>query len=329
MDDFLEKLRSDALYIRLVANSKYGGAVDINHITKALSSINISFKNYLEVALRKEFPSTKAVSKEIKKLVQESELLVVDLDFASFKAGISPDIVSLQNTYLSLRQATTLKKQTFKDYKADVFPVNYNSDSFLKKIQEKFTEEERISIYRPVINGLFNQKGIVVYVGTSIDKTERRIKELDDDTVESFTPSFTATSPLKHKDLFYKVYATSSGEIDLFGQKSKLKYLAVEKLDQPTWPYQLKEVSFGSKTVLLNDPLSAEVTFDSDAQNFIISFAPLDITAWGESRQDAEEAFNFSFISLVESILLEKDTNLTSEALTLKKALQRLVKSVS
>lgn len=328
MEKFLERLRSEALYIRLVADSKYGGAVDINHIAKALMSINTSFKNYLEVTLRKEFPSTTAITKEIKKLVQESELLVVDLDFASFKAGISPDTLSVKNTYLSLKQAIPLKHRAFKQYKGDVFPPNYNSEAFVKKIEKKFTDDERIRIYKPVIDGLFNQKGIKVYVGPSIESTERRIKELDEVTIERFSPSTIGFTPIPNKDLFYKVYATASGEVDLFGQKPKLKYLAVEKLDKQVWPYQVKEVIFGNRTVLLNTTLSAEVTFDEDSQNFIITYEPLDITVWGEQRNGAEEAFNFAFISIVESILIEKDANLTSEALEIKKSLERIVKSV-
>jgi hypothetical protein len=43
--DFLEELRKLALYFKLGVAPKYGGAIDIDSLTKVLRSLNASFQN--------------------------------------------------------------------------------------------------------------------------------------------------------------------------------------------------------------------------------------------------------------------------------------------
>jgi len=71
----------------------------------------------------------------------------------------------------------------------------------------------------------------------------------------------------------------------------------------------------------------AEGTFfsDEDEALYYISNPELDIMVWGAERQEADEAFQFSFISLVQNIYNEDDANLMKKARKIKKKLATLI----
>jgi hypothetical protein len=49
---------------------------------------------------------------------------------------------------------------------------------------------------------------------------------------------------------------------------------------------------------------------------------------WGKDRADADEAFQFSFISLIQNIYNEEDINLTKKAREIKKKLSALIDQI-
>ncbi|MBL0744430.1 hypothetical protein [Chryseolinea lacunae] len=98
---------------------------------------------------------------------------------------------------------------------------------------------------------------------------------------------------------------------------------------KPIYPYQVNTLHFEDKRIVFNNTISAPVSYDEETGHFIISYPPFNITAWGQDRKEAEEAFSFTFISFIESIYLEDDKNLTTEAIAVKQALQNIIKSVN
>jgi len=75
-----------------------------------------------------------------------------------------------------------------------------------------------------------------------------------------------------------------------------------------------------------NRNLDCIVDFEDD--NYIITNEDLDITVWGESRKEVEEAFCFSFYSTYKNFYLEDNINLSEEAIHLKEKLKGIIKNI-
>lgn len=324
--DFIQKLRDNALYIKLEAEKKFGGAVDISTLTKALNSLNQSFESYFEAEAKNQIDKkiTKSVDNEIGKLNKESRLLIVDLDFSSFAAGVTPNLVTISNDYASIRKPLELKRKVFDGYKTDVFFGDYSDEAFLKRINKKFAPDERVQIFKPLFDNIFNQKKFRFYFGESKKNLKQSVKGVSRVTVDNIIPK-EAKIPSEVEKL-YKVYITASGDFDLFGQKAKVKkYLATEELKYPTYPYQVKEIFWDDKLIILNSPISADVSFDEASGVFKIIFSDLNIVVWGRTREESEEAFQMAFASIVQNFYSEDDKRLTNKAIEIKEKLAKLV----
>jgi hypothetical protein len=61
---------------------------------------------------------------------------------------------------------------------------------------------------------------------------------------------------------------------------------------------------------------------------YVIQNEELDITVWGESREEAEDSFAFTFHSLYQNFATEIDSKLSKDAKSLKENLLKTVKKV-
>jgi hypothetical protein len=331
MEAFLESLREKSLYIKLSSNDKFGGAVDIESLSKALISLNLSYKNFLKIELehKQNGPTTAKFKNELKILVDESQLLIVDLDFASFGAAVTPNTVT-HITYSSFRDIKKIKEESFGDYIADVIEGDFNNASFLSKISDKYSPEERNSIYRPIYDNIINQKSFTFYYGSNrLTAKKKIIKPSSAESLHKLIPP-TLKDPKEevlNEEKMYAIYVTSSNENDLFGKKPKYtKVLATEKLDYAVYPYQFSLIEYDGTTILFKEQINSHVSFDEGL--FHITLERFNVHAWGETRKEAEEAFDFSFCSIIENIYLEKDELLTKKALDIKIDLYSIIKEV-
>ncbi len=96
-----------------------------------------------------------------------------------------------------------------------------------------------------------------------------------------------------------------------------------ESKSPEVYPFKPQYLKFDDSNYILHEKLDGVVTFE--AGNYSISNELLDITVWGKTRDEAEEAFAFAFHSLYENFAKEDDKNLTSHARRLKKTLRHLV----
>ena len=92
------------------------------------------------------------------------------------------------------------------------------------------------------------------------------------------------------------------------------------------YPFKPQYLSFNGASYILNTKLDTNVSFN-EGQYFITNEL-LDITVWGKTRDEAEEAFAFTFHSLVENFAKENDKNLSPKARRLKKTLLNLIVNV-
>jgi len=98
-------------------------------------------------------------------------------------------------------------------------------------------------------------------------------------------------------------------------------------LEKNIYPFKTQYLKHGNTSYILREKISGSVSY-ADGQ-YIISNKSFDITVWGISREDAEEAFAFTFHALYENFAKGKDSNLAASAKKLKKKLLNLVVNVN
>lgn len=76
----------------------------------------------------------------------------------------------------------------------------------------------------------------------------------------------------------------------------------------------------------LTEPLHCSVAYEEG--NFILLCDSLDITVWGDSLAEANEAFAFAFESNYECYAFEDESKLSIEAIEIKQMMLNLVKSM-
>lgn len=331
--EFIAALRESALYVKLESDPRYGGAIDIDSLTKVLNAIKTSFINYLDAEIRTFLQGKTKISRhvdlEIQKLKSESELLIVDLNFASFEAGLSPNTITHPNIYSYIKDPLDTKKRTFQDYKSNVFFADYSNLSALKRKLKNFTPEERVAIFKPLASTLFGEQKYKFYFGNSRNSIKTTFKPIKEEKIfEEILPKL--AEPKTREEELYLIYAMTDGEYDLFGPKQKIKkILATEKLEVADYPYQVREIKYDDKEIILKDVLNAQVDYDKEEKLFYVTYKDLDLQVWADERSEAEEAFQFAFNMLVKNIYQEKDEKLTDSAKRTKKKLSELILKIN
>jgi len=327
MEDFLELLRERALHIKLKVPNQ-GGAVDVLSVIKMLEALNASYGSYIEAEARSAVTGkhTATVEKEIKILKADAKLLFVDLSFASFEAAVTPNSVTAPHKFLNIQDTADFKKKTFKSYQEEVIFSDPNNSELLKKLEDRFDADERRAIFSPLYKTVFRKDGFEFYAGRANKPLKKIAKNPTDDTVKRLMPAVVAdkAEQVPHT---VAIYATAVGDANLFGERKLkvLKHLAVEELEHDTYPHQFQTIGFGGTTYELVKPYSAVVRFDEDTYMYHVDFEALNIHTWGETRLEAVEAFEFSFVDMVEEYHDAADRELTSQAKQVKKTLREMI----
>jgi hypothetical protein len=136
-------------------------------------------------------------------------------------------------------------------------------------------------------------------------------------------------------------YTTNANQLDFNILNSiKLKYLNqdihiivtemnkdnfVYEHEHNTYPYKPDVIKFDKNIYDLSEKLDCKVIFEDN--NYIISNDKFDLCVWGETREEAEQAFNFAFSALFQNFAKEYDENLSLEAKKIKNRLLKIVKA--
>jgi hypothetical protein len=91
---------------------------------------------------------------------------------------------------------------------------------------------------------------------------------------------------------------------------------------------QLPAIQDVDVQLILKTPLTAEETYDAQAQLYVVTCPQPYIAVWNKNRTVAHEAFHFAFLSLVRNFYHEKDEKLTNKARHLKKKLGELIEEI-
>jgi hypothetical protein len=329
MSEIIEKLRQQAIYLKLEPKVDIG--VELITLLQVLNGVNSSYKSFIETHFINSYGKRKKnyLEKLLKGIFKDFSLKVVDLDYASFGAALAPNTLSFSSDLSNINDILNWKRDTFQQYKDDVFTQDLNDPSFLKSIEKKYNDVERYKIYKPLTSFLGRNKkaDYKIKIGDHSKKYDKVLPFVKDESIKILTPK-QIVKVNDDAERIFQAYFTTTDELDLFNQKNiKVKRIhAYKELDKPTYPFIVEEIQYENLHFKLNTILECNVEFVDD--EYVISYPELDIQVWGDNREVAEDAFCFAFYSLYETFVKAKDSKLTKKALSLKSKLKALIENI-
>ncbi len=325
----LDKLREIAIRFQIDPDLTVGHAAKVTTVIKVLTEMNKSFSNFLEVEFLKndDFKNIFLKNDKVLDTIKEDlELLIVDLKFSSFEAAVAPHFSDNQIPLFS-NNVVAWEKDTFETYKDLILDGNYHETNYMRKIANRYSDDERQKIFQPLFSAFGSGKDYSLNLRDNQGKTKTKLVQPIKDKYSFYVPK-----PEKVKEApnyatvqaFLKV--KKKGDSFSFNKQNVKKVLLVEELEHDTYPFKPNMVQFSNLIYVLHERLQCIVEFEDD--NYIIRNELLDISVWGDTREEVEIAFSFSFHALYENFALENDVKLSLEAKELKMKLLKLVKTV-
>ncbi|WP_428656452.1 hypothetical protein [Runella sp.] len=323
----LDKLREIAFRFQIDPDKTVGHAARISSVISVLSSINQSFQSFLEVEFFKNEDFVKAYeqsNKVLDSLKEDLELLIVDLKFSSFEAAAVPNIISPPSLFND--HVNRWKKETYEDYKENILYGDYEDPKYLRKVLDRFSDIERNQIFKPLFSAVSPERP---YKLNLLNEGVKKVLKQPAKNLYSFYVPKVKKSKINesvHKIVqFYAQVRKDENGYSLSKKNIKQVYFW-EELDHETYPYKPNTIAFENTVYILNKRIDCQVEFEDGM--YVIQNLEYDITVWGETREEAEYSFGFTFHSLYQNFALEEDKKLSKAAILLKENLIKTVKKV-
>lgn len=299
VDKNLSELRQIAFEITIEPSNKVHAA-NAEDVAKVINAYVASYKSYLAIKLK----SSEKNEDEINEIVSKSQLLIVDTNFNSYHSCMAP-------------YSPAYDQDFFSDYKKDIIHTDINNYNDFSALRDKFTKDQLHSIYNPLFQSLNDRFRLTVVA----DGNKRSVHKPKREYASYFKKS-SLKSKSNTNDKLYQLYV-KSGDLKNISDKN---ILFSEELEHETYPFKLSHFVSNDKAFILNDEIICEVEYNEGL--YFIFYPDLHIEVWGETRDEAEKAFEFVFYSLYVNYVLEDDTNLTDDAIILKDKINTMIRSV-
>ncbi|MFP9113720.1 hypothetical protein ACLI1A_07240 [Flavobacterium sp. RHBU_3] len=282
---YLASLRKNAIQIKVEEESpKFGGAIAVGSVVNFLQNLNESFKHFAQVNFIKALLDSKpdSVYQDSKQFSKNAKLLAVDLNFQSFGISVAADEGIMDSYKDHSQEYKTMRKQLFTEFKEDVLTADYNDYDFQQKIKKKYTEEERLKIYSPVVNSISNKSYRVAITNEDYSKKTNSFKPLNESAKKIFKPSLSNNEKKEENNIEYLnvIVAVETGkaltkkinlENSLFDSANTLK-LNNEKFTELGFKYEfpidinvsLSSVSGKSLLEAVYDGITFEIIGDAN-----------------------------------------------------------------
>jgi hypothetical protein len=325
----LEDLQNIALTLHIDPVQSVGHAAKLNTILKVLSEFNKSYYNYLEVEFLKKDKFRSYYEKNNKvldTLKEDLDLLAVDVKFSSFQISVAPNIISPQISMFN-EEVGVWKKETFDNYKENIVKGDFQDISYINKILSRYDDLERNKIFHPLFSIMSNSKEYKVNILNNDGAVEKVLLPPDKEKLLIYIPKIKLASSIAEEKtvMAYMKVKQTEGTVDIKKNNIK-KILYQEVVEHDIYPFRPETIVFDNKIILLQNKLNCDIEF-SDNSYYII-YEPFNISVWGDTRDEAETAFNFSFYALYENYVLEEDSALSASAIILKSKLIKSIKKV-
>lgn len=325
----LASQRAEALRLHIEPVETGQQAALASTIAKVLGDIVSSYESFLLAEFLKNdtfklaFESNPQVFDAIK---QSLALRAVDLKFASCDVLLAP---TLQESAMELfdNQVRQWERSIFPIYRDDIVTADLNDTAVAGRILERYTIEQRAGIFRPIMAMIGDGSKYTINVGQGL-VAEKRLRRPSQELIRIYTPKIVVHPSLpaeRNVVAYMQVRAKDDGNLDL-SRKGIKQVFYVEDMEKDTYPFRPDILRYDEYLFILNNRLVTHISIEDDL--FFIANDELDITVWGSSREEAEEAFAFSFYALYLNYCLEEDENLDEGAQELKRLLKSLIQSV-
>jgi hypothetical protein len=327
----IDKLDDIAFRIHIEPLKTIQHAAKVDTVIKVLSNLTKSYNNFLEVEFLKNNDFRKAYQTNnniLNTIKNELNLLIIDLNFSSFEAALAPNLIDLQSPIFK-DEIGDWKKDTFENYKEIILFGDFEKSGYVQKINDKYSETERNHIYKPFFDSIGEGKDYKLNLKNKEHKVIRTIQLPQKDKRSFYVPK---TAPKDKEEPNYvttQVYLRlkKDGDKPQKITKQNIKeVLYFEELEHETYPYKPEFLKYNDFMFILNQKLQCEVEFEEET--YLIKNNELDIVVWGQTREEVEDAFCFSFYSMYLNYYLENDENLSDEAIQLKNKLKNTIKNV-
>ncbi len=321
-----EELLKIAMRFQIESDLGFDGAVSIADVLKVLNNVYRSYQNFIEIEFFKNENLTKAYHKNdsvLKTIKKDLDLLVVDLKYGSFDTALAP-VINNNGSTLFKDEINEWKNKSYSYYKDNIFTGDFDNLKYIKGLEHLYSEDERAKIFAPLFSSVREAKHYKVNIKNSEGNVQKRLVLPEESIISFYTPKIERPKEKDYKTIQAYMQVAKEGDgYDLKkGNIKKIYYL--EELEHDTYPYKPDIIKFDNIIYNLKEKLDCNVAFEDD--NYILTNELFDITVWGDTREEAENAFCFTFSALYQNFAKESDDKLTEEAKTIKERLLQLVK---
>lgn len=299
----LEHLRDIAFEITIDPNNPLHAA-SAEDVVQVLNAYIASFKSYLEIKLK----SDSKTPDEIGEILKDAKLMVVDTDFNSFHSSL-----------VGYNPVNNQPIPFFDNYKSEIIESNLDSYQDVLELRNNYTKEELRSIYNPIFSATSKNYSLKIKTNRI---SEKKVNKPRKEFETYFKPKRISSEILPEENKLYSVIVQTP---DLNSISTK-NIIYSSELEHETYPLILDRIEFADRKILLHDNILCNVTYEDGL--YFISYKDLNIEVWGETRVKAEEAFKFTFYSLIINYAEEDDNRLTDDAIHLKNKLVTMIRKL-
>lgn len=317
MEDFLHKLREQAIYFKVDSEPKYGGGVGIDDVLKVLENLKKSYSEFVQIEYdRINTQTDHAKLKRIREgLAQENSLVIVDLNFSSFASAVSPNYLTNSHDIPSIVQPLAWKFDAFAEYKSLVFESDYNDDSFLKKVENQFTPEQRKRIFAPLLSGIVKRKSAKITFGIGKSDQLRAISQPKQKSIDILIPSHPIIAETVEP-------RTSMARVELRGNVMRPKVLELfEDIKTPIIGYE--KIVGSEKTYELKYPMYCEM--NTEEGMYFLENKQFGLYASGVNLEEAQSSLFEEFEFILNRYNSLPDSQLTNDVISIKQSLNLII----
>lgn len=325
-DDLLQQLRELALKIHIEPKQGIGNAATVDSVVTVLKNISASYENFLLIELGKQEALQEKMKNEpgvARSIIENMKLRIVDVNFGSFDAAVAPQIVSSDLSLFS-EDVQSFEKKAFSDYQ-QLVGADLRSMGTISDIGKKYTAEERAQIFRP----LFRSTGpdYRLNIKNNQNKVIRTLVKPGKEKMRFYVPNVKKDPTPDNPTRTVLAYVELGSEDDKLTKSNISKVHHIAEITPGTHPFVLEEMVYENFAVDFHDKIVSAVSIEEDL--FIITNEILDITVWGDTRTEAEEAFRFSLYAIYQNYYFESESKLSPDAVKLRDYLFNITKSVT
>lgn len=319
MDHFLKALRDNALNIKLTPSQKDGGAVRVEEFVKVMKSLSESYRAFLsaEYLLTAQIGDQKKLNIILKGLFEESDLLIVNMEYGSAIMSLSPNTQTYSKSLPKIPEPLKWKKDRFHDYQELVFGQDYKDKLVLDNIASRYSSLQRTEIFKPIVTAIFENSEIKTKVGVHGQPAKTITPPTKAITLEVLTPQIALVSepqPKYEKAIamvdFIPGKRINPGRVDLF---TELKEVIS----------QYRTIKFGNTLYSFRIPITGIISKEGDLHN--ISNESFGIFVHGNTYENAKLEFDQEIDYLYRFLMKMNRDKLDTELSRLKVFFETMV----